>query len=47
MKQYQDVHGDLAIYYANPKKANEELGWFAKKGIEDMCKDSWNFEKNN
>ena len=38
--------GDLAIYYANPKKANEELGWFAKKGIEDMCKDSWNFEKN-
>lgn len=38
--------GDLAIYYANPKKANEELGWTARKGIEDMCKDSWNFEKN-
>lgn len=38
--------GDLAIYYANCKKANEELGWFAKKGIEDMCRDSWNFEKN-
>ena len=38
--------GDLAIYYANPKKANEELGWTAQKGIEDMCRDSWNFEKN-
>ncbi len=38
--------GDLAIYYANCKKANEELGWVAKKGIEDMCRDSWNFEKN-
>jgi UDP-glucose 4-epimerase len=39
--------GDIAINYANPKKANEELGWFAQKGIEDMCRDSWNFEKNN
>ena len=38
--------GDLAIYYANSQKANKELGWKANKGIEDMCRDSWNFEKN-
>ena len=39
--------GDLDIYYANCEKANKELGWFAKKDIEDMCRDSWNYEKNN
>lgn len=39
--------GDLAIFYADPTKAKEELGWVAQKGIEDMCKDSWNFTKNN
>jgi UDP-glucose 4-epimerase len=39
--------GDLPEYYADPSKANKELGWFAKRTIEDMCRDSWNFEKNN
>lgn len=38
--------GDLAIYYADATKAEKELGWKAKRGIEDMCKDSWNFIKN-
>ena len=35
--------GDIAICYADPKKAKEELGWMAEKNIEDMCKDSWNY----
>lgn len=35
--------GDIATCYANPKKAKEELGWEAKKTLEDMCKDSWNY----
>ena len=35
--------GDIAICYANPKKAKEELGWSAEKTLEDMCKDSWNY----
>jgi len=39
--------GDIATCYADPKKAKEELGWEAKKGIEEMCKDSWNFAKNS
>ena len=39
--------GDLAEYYADVSKASKELNWSTKYGIEDMCADSWNFEKNN
>ena len=39
--------GDLASYYANPNKAKKELGWIAEKTIADMCRDSWNFMKQN
>ena len=39
--------GDLAIYYADPRKAEEELGWKATKTLEDMCRDSWNYVKTN
>ncbi|MDO4948085.1 MULTISPECIES: UDP-glucose 4-epimerase GalE [unclassified Fibrobacter] len=39
--------GDIATCYCNPAKAKAELGWEAKYGIEDMCRDSWNFQKNN
>lgn len=39
--------GDLATVYSNPNRAKEELGWTAEKILEDMCKDAWNFEKNN
>lgn len=37
--------GDIAACYADPTKAKEELGWAAEYGIEDMCKDAWNFIK--
>lgn len=39
--------GDIASCYADPKKAKEELGWSAKKTLEDMCKDSWNYIEKN
>lgn len=39
--------GDIAACYADPKKAKEELGWQAEYGIEEMCRDSWNWQKNN
>ena len=39
--------GDIAECYADPAKAKEILGWEAKYGIEEMCRDSWNFVKNN
>ena len=39
--------GDIAVCYADPKKASEELGWVAEKDLEDMCKDSWNYIEKN
>jgi UDP-glucose 4-epimerase len=35
--------GDIATCYCDPAKAKRELGWEAEYGIEDMCRDSWNF----
>lgn len=39
--------GDIAACYADPEKALKELGWKAELGIEKMCLDSWNWQKNN
>jgi len=39
--------GDIAVCYSNPAKAEAELGWKAEFGIEEMCRDSWNWQKNN
>ncbi len=39
--------GDVARCFANADKAFLELGWKAEKNIEDMVRDSWNFEKQN
>lgn len=35
--------GDLDAYYSDPSYAKEKLNWKAELGIEDMCKDSYNF----
>jgi len=39
--------GDIATCYADTAKAKELLGWQAQYGIDDMCKDSWNFQSKN
>lgn len=39
--------GDIATCYCSPEKAEKELGWKAELDIEDMCRDAWNFQKNN
>ena len=39
--------GDIATCYCDPTKAEKELGWKAKYGIEDMCRDSWNWQSQN
>lgn len=39
--------GDIATCYCNPAKAKLELNWEAQLNIEDMCRDSWNFQKKN
>ena len=39
--------GDIATCYADPAKSREKLGWVAEKNLEDMCRDAWNWQKNN
>ena len=39
--------GDVATSYADPSKANAELGWSTQKTIDDMCADSWRWQSQN
>ena len=39
--------GDIAICYADPAKAREELEWTAPRDLAQMCEDSWRWQKNN
>ncbi len=39
--------GDLATCYANPSKSREILGWSAQYNLQDMCRDSWNWQSKN
>ena len=39
--------GDLPECYANADKALKVLGWKTEKTLEDMCRDSWNWQKQN
>ncbi len=39
--------GDIAQCYADPAKAEKELGWKAERNLEDMCRDSWHFMMKN
>ena len=39
--------GDLATCYSDPTKAFEILGWKAERGLDEMCEDSWRWQKNN
>lgn len=39
--------GDIPICWSDPSKARKELNWIATRSIEDMLKDSWNWERNN
>lgn len=39
--------GDLASFYADSRRATEELGWTAAYTLEDMLADSWNWQKQN
>ena len=39
--------GDLAVLFSDPSKSEDVLRWKAVRGLEDMCRDSWNWQKNN
>jgi UDP-glucose 4-epimerase len=37
--------GDIAACYADPSLAKSLLGWEAKNGIKEMCRDTWRWQK--
>ena len=39
--------GDVATSYADPSKANAELGWRTTRSVEEMCADSWRWQEQN
>ncbi len=39
--------GDIATCYADSSLAKKELGWEAKRGIKEMCEDSWRWQSQN
>lgn len=39
--------GDVAACFADPSRAKQVLGWHAKLGVEDMCRDAWNWQSRN
>ncbi|MFY0697131.1 MAG: UDP-glucose 4-epimerase GalE [Balneola sp.] len=39
--------GDIATCYADPAKAEKELGWKAERGIKEMCEDAWKWQSEN
>ena len=39
--------GDVAASFADPAKANAELGWSTTRSVEDMCVDTWRWQSQN
>ncbi len=39
--------GDIAACYADPSLARQELGWEAKRGLKEMCEDTWRWQSEN
>ena len=39
--------GDIAECWSDPSKAARELGWKARFGLSEMCRDSWNWQRTN
>ncbi|KGQ28002.1 UDP-glucose 4-epimerase GalE [Gallibacterium anatis] len=39
--------GDIAVCYSDPSLALKELGWKTDRDLEQMMRDTWNWQKNN
>ena len=39
--------GDIAACYADPTKAEKELGWKASRDLDSMCRDTWKWQRIN
>lgn len=37
--------GDVAACYADPQLAKDLLGWTARRGIDEMCRDAWRWQQ--
>jgi UDP-glucose 4-epimerase len=39
--------GDAAVSYADPSAALADLGWSARRNLQQMCQDHWRWQENN
>jgi UDP-glucose 4-epimerase len=39
--------GDIAVCYADPRKAKDEMGWQARRSLDEMCRDLWTWQSKN
>ena len=39
--------GDLPCFYADPQRAREVLGWQTERNVDDMCEDTWRWQRAN
>ena len=39
--------GDIATCFADPSLAASIIGWRAERGLEEMCRDGWNWQRKN
>jgi len=39
--------GDVAACWCDPALARQRLGWTARRTLQDMCRDAWNWQRNN
>jgi UDP-glucose 4-epimerase len=39
--------GDIATCYADPARAQSELGWQARRGLAEMMADTWRWQSLN
>ena len=39
--------GDVPTSYADPSLANRELGWAARRTLDEMCADTWRWQSQN
>ena len=39
--------GDLPAFWADPSLAERELGWKVSRGLDEMMRDTWNWQSQN
>ena len=44
---YTGIGSGLSCTFENAKRAKEELGWIAERGLDEMCEDTWRWQSSN